>query len=669
MKIDSIFYKKILNNKYLLAFLVSLFTLIIFYRIQLTVSLFTSPVRPFDFYPNSNPIRFILAYLPYDLFLLLFCFIIIFLLSRIKFLLWKLIDSKILNILGGIFLNIFFVILLLIHGAHIRLLFNAQIGFDYSIFLETIVNVSMNEIIKFMDLSDFIYIILFLIIFWVIIFSSTGFKIWLLRGLLIIIIILSITSLFYFFDENEKTPSEIKYNPTLYFLSDLARNELLNLKKGERKIVTLKKEEEGGIKPVSPLFQDQKHQLKILPPKVNHSWNIIIFIMESVGTRYMFDNSLENPIPMPFLNRLTKEGWYLKRHFTTSNISTKAIFSILSGLYDLFDKEAFGIRADAYVPSIFNFIGKNYESFLVTPSPIRWYFPVEFVKNSGLKEIHHFDNLPFRIKEELHPFGRYIGRDETETVDFFLKRIEKAKEPFLGIYISFAAHLPYFDYGPKYRIIENDGHLIKRYYNNLYLLDNMIRLIYERLEKSGLLERTILVILGDHGQAFGQHHEDNYMHHRYSYNENLETPAIFYQPKLFKPRSLEFPTSHIDILPTLLDAVGIPFDPLLLNGESLFNNPLRRKFIFFYGQEGTISCLDSNLIKVQYSIKNSKCWAFDLKNDPDEKNPLDCSLFKSQIEALHFFTNHHNSSLIQYSLSNYKNIGFNTSKQPAYFKQ
>ena len=147
--------------------------------------------------------------------------------------------------------------------------------------------------------------------------------------------------------------------------------------------------------------------------------------------------------------------------------------------------------------------------------------------------------------------------------------MSKARELFLGIYLSFAAHFPYFDYGEDYRIMKDDGRLVSRYYNNLYLLDRMIKRIYDHLLERGLLERTILVIMGDHGQAFGQHHPVNYMHHKYSYSENLETPAIIYQPALFKPKAFEFPTSHVDILPTLLDAMRIPYDPSLFDGESL----------------------------------------------------------------------------------------------------
>jgi arylsulfatase A-like enzyme len=390
---------------------------------------------------------------------------------------------------------------------------------------------------------------------------------------------------------------------------------------------------------------------KSLPVKSNHPWNIVLFVMESVGTRYIFDTDNGNPMPMPFLYKISKEGWYLKSHYTTSNVSTKAIFSLFSGLYDFFSRETLGTRPDAEVPAIYNWLGEGYDRFLVTPSSISWYFPAKFVKNNGLSEIHSYENLKFKIKEEFHSLGHYIARDEIQTTDFFIRRLSRAKEPFLGIYISFAAHFPYFDYGEEYRIREDNERLISRYYNNLNLLDRMIKRIYDHLKEQGLLERTILVFVGDHGQAFGQHHSNNFMHYRYSYNENLEAPAIFYQPALFKTKVFEFPTSHVDLLPTLLDAMRVSYPQMIFDGESLFNHTLKRDSLFFYGHEESISSLDTQLIKVQYSLKKDRCWAFDLKLDPDEKTPLDCSLYPLQQEALHKFVRDHDLNLFKYNAS------------------
>jgi arylsulfatase A-like enzyme len=258
-----------------------------------------------------------------------------------------------------------------------------------------------------------------------------------------------------------------------------------------------------------------------------------------------------------------------------------------------------------------------------------------------------------------------VARDEVETVDFFIQRLSEAQEPFMGIYVSFVAHFPYFDYGPDYRVRENDGRLINRYYNNLNLLDQMVKRIYDHLDKEGKLERTIFVIVGDHGQAFGQHHPDNFMHFRYSYNENLECPVILYQPALFGPRAFDFPTSHVDLLPTVLDAMRIPYCPMLFDGESLFQHKLRRKYIFFYGHEESISCLDNDQIKVQYSLKKDRCWAFDLKLDPGEENPLNCSSHKPPLEALQKFVRHHDSSLVDYNASVRENKDFQGYRHPS----
>jgi len=618
------------------------------YRILLMMSLYTNPVKPFDFYPASHPLWLISTHFIYDLPFAFACFLLAWLLSRVRCFSEKTKIFPFLKISGFFFLHLFLFALPLTHGAHLRLLFDAQTGLDSSMIMEAFINVSPMGLIRFVEWKDYIFLLLPIGLFWLILCIPRDWKIWMVWVQIASLIFLSSVLILMANNKKDHGPSEIRFNPAIFLLSDFMENVLIQHASEDRS-VKIGSEGESGLQTTGIFYKNQIKTIKYLPPKTPHPWNIVIFIMESVGTRYMFDTTYGNRMPMPFLHKISKEGWHLKRHHTTSNISTKAIFSLFSGLYDFFSRETFGIRSDVRVPSIYNLLTENYDSFLVTPSSISWYFPTAFVKNGGFPEVHSYENLNFKIKEEFHSLGRYIARDEIQTIDFFLQRLNKAREPFLGIYISFTAHLPYFDYGPQYHIMENDGRAISRYYNNLNLLDHMINRIYDHLKNHGLLERTILVIVGDHGQAFGQHHSDNYMHHRYSYNENLETPAIIYQPALFKPKAFEWPTSHVDLLPTLLDAMRIPFSPDLFDGESLFQNRLKRKYLFFYGHEECITCLDTNLIKVQYSLKKNRCWAFDLKRDPDEKNPLDCSLYEPQFEALRKFVSYHNAILIMYN--------------------
>ena len=631
------------------AFAICLSVILLAYRIQLTIGLFSSSVRPFDFNPGSHPLNFMLTYLPYDLSFVLTCFLLSWLFSWAARSFIRTQMSSVLKITGLISLNLAIFALLILHAAHIRLLFDAQTGLNTAMIREVWMNIPVKELLKFINLKEGLMLLLPFGLFWMVLLLPLSWRLWMFRFSLIALILLSSAWFFAAHGKDQEIPSEIRLNPPLYLISDVADRAFARSGAQYKESETMKGN--GASLGLAALSGAQPSRLpKWLPTKSTQPWNVVFFIMESTGTRYAFDTS-SGPMPMPFLHQLAEEGWYLRHHYTTANISNKAIFSLLSGLYDFFSRETFGIRPDARVPSVYNFLPESYDSFFVTPSPITWYFPTAFMKNSGLPEIYSYDNLNLAVKEEYHSLGHYIGRDETETVDFFIQRLNKAREPFLGIYLSFAAHLPYFDYGPAYRIRQEDGRAISRYYNNLNLLDHMIKRIYDDLREKGLLERTILVFVGDHGQAFGQHHSDNFMHYRYSYNENLEAPAVLYQPALFRPRTFNVPTQHVDLLPTLLDAMGVPYDPALFDGESLFQNELKRRSLFFYGYEESISSLAADQIKVQYSLKKKRCWAFDLKSDPEEKSPLDCSSYQPQLKALFNFANAHDSSLVKYNES------------------
>ena len=650
------------ENRTSIAFLSALFILVLAYRIRLTYGLFTHPIKPFDFSSSAHPVKFALEFGYSDLVLILTCSFLFWLLSQGRFLLKSRPIFLIFQVGGLVLLHLILGSLLFLHLGHFRFLFDAQTGFDFGVILESVYSVSTMDTLKFLEVRDWLFVLFPLGFFWAVWLVPPAARAWIGKVSLMAMVFWGAFCLLISPERKETVPAELRVNPGIFFISDMAEH--LRRSPATARTVIRVQETESGIKPAGPLYSHPVRVVKDLPPQAKHPWNVVFLILESVGTRYMQEGYGGSPVPMPFLNRLARESWFLKNHFTTSNVSTKADFSIFSGLYDFFHRGTMGVRGDAQIPSLQNFLGAQYDSFLVTPSSSVWYFPLPFLRNGGLREIHTYENLNFKIREELSTLGRYITRDEIQTVDFFLRRIGKAREPFLGMYLSFVAHFPYFDYGPEYRIVENDGKSVSRYLNNLYLLDLLIRRVFEGLRKQGLLERTVLVIVGDHGQAFGQHHPDNYLHYRYSYNVNLEAPVIFHQPALFKPRSFSLPTNHTDILPTLLDALRIPYNPALLDGESLFQRKLKRKYLFFYGHEESISSLSTEGIKVQVSLKKNRCWAFDLKADPGEKNPLDCGPHQAQVEALRHFVLHHDAGLAQYNAGNRDGRDFQGQRHP-----
>ena len=87
-------------------------------------------------------------------------------------------------------------------------------------------------------------------------------------------------------------------------------------------------------------------------------------------------------------------------------------------------------------------------------------------------------------------------------------------------------------------------------------------------------------------------------------------------------------------MPTLLDALGRQYDPQHVQGESLFQDRFRRKYIFLYGNEDTSSSIGEDLVKLQVSFRDGSCWAYDLQTDPGERKRLGCGPYRVQYDSL-----------------------------------
>ena len=359
------------------------------------------------------------------------------------------------------------------------------------------------------------------------------------------------------------------------------------------------------------------------PKTLRRPINIVWIIMESTGTRYAMGEVFKSRPPMPFLQHLAATGWYLARHRSPSNSSATSIVAQMSGLWPVPSRRMMSVRKDNYLPGLPAFL-PGWDRFLVTPGKLTYFFPRAFMEHNGMDELWGYRQLPSRkvvAKDRL-------AKDEIETVGFFLKRLQRAKEPFLGVYYSYMPHWEYTDYGRAWRRYHGPR-LIDHYHNGLWLLDHQLRRIVDGLKAKGVLDRTLVVLVGDHGEAFGQH-KKNWAHAKGSWEENLQTPAILWAPGLLKPRKISWQTSHVDLLPTTLDLLNIAYDPYLLQGESLLQSKLRRKVSFYWGNEATVSAIHVDGTKVQLSLTERWCRAYNLKRDPRERRRRRCTSPRSK---------------------------------------
>ena len=101
----------------------------------------------------------------------------------------------------------------------------------------------------------------------------------------------------------------------------------------------------------------------------------------------------------------------------------------------------------------------------------------------------------------------------------------------------------------------SDNELVNRYLNSVRNQDLFLKNLFDQYKKLGLYDDTVFIILGDHGEGFGEH--GRFQHDNMIYEEGLRIPMIVHDPKQIpERRALEGPVTQLDILPTVTDLLG-----------------------------------------------------------------------------------------------------------------
>jgi phosphoglycerol transferase MdoB-like AlkP superfamily enzyme len=477
-------------------------------------------------------------------------------------------------------------------------------------------------------------------------------------GLCLIVLIFGAQLLPY----RQKLSPEVAQNPVIYFFDD-AMNDMLNARSRSDYFYANRTDlprdaQTHSVRLIDEAFVTGDNRPPLLKREIaltadGKPWNVLIFVLESTGSDYIFDTSLGSQIPMPFLQRMTREGLYLANHHASANNSAQAAFSIFTGLYPCPTHGMFPMQKNVVIPTLNRYLDGNYKYFMVHPTEPAYWFPEFMFLNNGLREFDNMETLPPASRPALTD----MARNEIDCMDFLQTRLDEVREPFLAVYWSFIPHYPYSDYGPEFRILPGNNKQ-QLYYNNLRALDTQLQRIYQHLVETGVADRTVFVFVGDHGEAFEQH-PGVWAHGFGSYSEMYRVPMLFWQPKLIVPQVIKFPTSHVDIIPTLLDVLGVPYDGSKFQGESVLRGTPPRKYIFTMDAYADyVTAINQQLNKVSVCFNKDDVTAFNLAKDPGEKFPLNENRFQDQIDAVIKFRNYQSRMVDTYNQSILKGYQF-----------
>lgn len=115
----------------------------------------------------------------------------------------------------------------------------------------------------------------------------------------------------------------------------------------------------------------------------------------------------------------------------------------------------------------------------------------------------------------------------------------------------FDPHSPYF---PPFPYSLN-------YVNHLYdgeivYVDDCLGQLFEKMRSMGLMDKTVIILIGDHGEGLGEHKEDT--HAIFIYDATLRIPFIIWAPALFEGgKNIHSLVTTIDIAPTVIRLFGL----------------------------------------------------------------------------------------------------------------
>jgi hypothetical protein len=232
---------------------------------------------------------------------------------------------------------------------------------------------------------------------------------------------------------------------------------------------------------------------------------------------------------------------------------------------------------------------------------------------------------------------RYLGVEDRGLIEPSLAWLRKERDrPFFLTLLNVMTH---HDYAPPASFPRrtfapqdpppNQGDF-QDYLNSILCFDGVLRDLLAELRKEGFLENTVVFLMGDHGEGFGEHGRIG--HDDVPWEEGIRIPLLVHGPEnlVGPPRRVGGLRQLLDLAPTVADLVGVAGARELRSsaeGVSLLAEvpPGRELKVISWFNSSSVVTVAGDRKSIYYPLFD-RIEVFDLGADPMERNDLGRSL-------------------------------------------
>ncbi|MEM7247225.1 MAG: sulfatase [Acidobacteriota bacterium] len=309
----------------------------------------------------------------------------------------------------------------------------------------------------------------------------------------------------------------------------------------------------------------------------------------------------------PHLDELAKESLLFERCMATSNWTLPSHASILTGLYPRSHGARCATKDKQQVKNAFQPV----TSMKLTVDSLPELLEEQGYRTGAILANGWWLRKVFGLDQGIQDYRIKSGRANRITDEALAWIGKKKQQPFFLLLNYLDPHAPYsppkpFDTkflpedfeGDVSKLEKRHGVLLKstivgkapksdeawqlyraRYDGEIAYLDQQLHRLVEGLRKTGRLDDTLLVIVGDHGEAFNEH--GTMGHNKKLYQSEIWVPLIVRLPGGAEAGRRAEMVSQTDIAPTLLELLGLPI-PEVMEGRSLMEDGPRAAVSEFF---------------------------------------------------------------------------------------